>query len=312
MKSMNAEKNINAANVIKRSIRRHFENNAIDEMRKTMINAANNHNFGAIYDYHKLKDGDNYPDLRSNMRTITQDLRNELGIINENQQGFVQAFKSKEFYIVHASENNLIDSTKKSLNLFSRATLMERKMTFCDYSGATQKDLSYLGNDRFVSFSLEVGRNPKKCKSRFGHHFYRIRYSGNKFSLMHSSMMLFDQLNPYLYLEGSANRERLFNHFNISAESRKQLEGRTIRRGDSSFSGFDNSINGLLYYILNDISKLCNEHDRKKLLSARSDDEFNLIINGLYRPEVRVPRMAGFLDGEYEYIKHGSSGCCIS
>ncbi|MDX7986061.1 hypothetical protein FE392_01750 [Xenorhabdus sp. 12] len=278
-----------------------IENNAIDKMRDTMIRQAEENSKDTIYDFHKFSGGRGYPDLHANMRTIAQDLKIKLGVLNQEESIFEKIFKSKEFYIVHASDRNLINETKKSLTLLSRARLDKTDILF-NNRNSTNLDIENLGNHYYVYFSLEVGKELKKSKSKFGNHLYRIRYSGNKSSFIHSSMVLFDHLVPSMHLYKINGNKRLLDDIDISQESKEQLTRRKMQRGNSSFSGFENCINGLLYSILIDIRNLDNEDDRKKLLSTHSDDGINLIINGLYRPEVRVPIVAGFLEGEYEYI----------
>ncbi|PHM44766.1 RHS repeat-associated core domain-containing protein [Xenorhabdus mauleonii] len=303
MRDINEEKRINAANLIKRSMRQYFENKAIDRMSSTLIHRHRRHHSKKLFDFHKTKDGRDYPDLHSNMKTIAKDLKNKLGAFNEDELGFVRNFYSKEFYIVHASDYNLIDRAKKSLTLLSRVSLQERKIPFDEAN--SKDDATFLGNDKYVFFSLEVGREPKKKRSNFGNHFYRIRYSANKYSLVYSSMVLYDQLYKCKHLNMLEHSVRIIDRIGISSDSVEQIELSILRRtnGGSAFSGYFNSINGLLYSLLIDIRELKNEQDKKKLLSASTDEEFNNIINGFYRPEVRIPIVAGFFQWEYEYIE---------
>ncbi|MBI6547770.1 hypothetical protein [Xenorhabdus lircayensis] len=293
----------------RRATRQCWASRAIDRMSKTMTERAEEGVSKIIYDFNKTECYDDSPNLHFNMRTITDDLRNSLGKFTNEELEFAKSFKSKEFYIVHVSDKYLIDNlnnSKKDLNLYSRVRLEEKKISFNKYNSSV-KDISRLGNDDYVFFSLEVGIIPKKTKSVFGNYFYRIRYSGDNISLMHSSMVLFDNLMPKKHLGQPFCCKRLFERLKISDSSKAQFRARKLCRGKSSFSGFYHSLNGLLYSIIHVIRELENEDDKKELLSARSDEEINLIINGLFRPEVRVPRMIGFVEGSYQVTKYNLS-----
>ncbi|WP_340618479.1 hypothetical protein [Xenorhabdus entomophaga] len=282
--------------------RRRWANRAIDQMSQAI---AGNQDSDMVYDFNKKPSDKCFPDLHSNMWTVTNDLRQSLGEFTDEELNFEKVFKSKEFYIVHASDKNLInkpDNLKRDLNIYSRLRLEEKGIPFSD-NHTTITDMEDLGNNDYVFFSLEVGQTPKKIKSRFGNYFYRIRYSGGNLSLRYSSMTLFDQIDPVSHLSKfPAERKRLLDYLKITDNSKQHLRARRLRRGTSFFSGALNSINGLLNSIIRDIRLLENESDRKKLLSARSDDDINMIVNALYRPEVRVPRMIGFVEGDYEMI----------
>ncbi|OTA20579.1 type III secretion system effector and immunogenic protein OspC2 [Xenorhabdus beddingii] len=294
-----------AANRIKRAFRQCWENRAIDRMSDTMRRNADNakakhgvSTFEEIYDFNKTVNFDYYPNLHFNMRTMADDLRKSLGNLTNEESTFAENFMSQAFYIVHVSDKNFTENNSTGdLNLYSRVRLLEKGVEF-NNRNSTPDDIKRLGNDDYVFFSFEVGEEPKKIQSRFGCFFYRVRYTPRNFSLRHSSMVLFDHLSPKQHLIKGINRT--IDHLDISVVSKDHLRERRLRRGRSIFSGYENSINGLLYSIIHDIRELKDENDKKKLLSARSDKEINLIVNGLFRPEVRVPRMIGILRGGYQ------------
>lgn len=144
-------------------------------------------------------------------------------------------------------------------------------------------DNKALGHDDYVFFSLEVGEEPKKTKSRFGSNFYKIDY--NHLALKYSSMVLVDQ-----YLQEAPKDCRISN---LSEKGKKILdENRRHFSEDIMYQGQDLSIISLGCAIIKK-ARLLPKEDQNLILNSKTDDEINNIINGFYRPEIRVPGMVG-------------------
>ncbi len=235
-----------------------------------------------------------HSDMQENIQTLQAKIQQEP--LSNEEQRFADAFMNKDFFIVHASKTNLINNG--NLLFYSRKQLEEKRIKFPNYHTSTG-DLGRLGNDDYVFFSLEPGNNLQKVYSRFGTHFYRIPYKRENVALRHSSMVLFDQLR----LASAAHDSNLLKNM-ISSIARRSLKDRVFEAHGICFSGFDNCLQGLLYSIILEARQLdrWGQNDAQKIFSARSDDEMNRVINGLFRPEIRVPKMLGICAGGYQAI----------
>ncbi|MBI6548303.1 hypothetical protein [Xenorhabdus lircayensis] len=233
--------------------------------------------------------------IHDRMRKNIGKLVEEVGQLSNEEKQFADVFMKKDFFIVHASDAHLTDNAERNLVIYSRVCLQEKGIEFPSHHSSVL-DIGRLGNDDYVFFSLEVGNTLQKPWSLFGKDFYRIAYKKENMALRHSSMVLVDQLQP-----GPPNSRMIKN---ISKRAHDCLKLRVFMEYSICFSGIDDCLRGLLYSIILEIRNLTRslEGDAKVLLSARSDDEINRIINGLFRPEVRVPRMIGITRGDYQTI----------
>ncbi|WP_340618137.1 hypothetical protein [Xenorhabdus entomophaga] len=236
--------------------------------------------------------------LHDDLRWNIEELRNEIqrNPLSDKEQQFANAFRSKKLFIVHASSAVLTNNPQKNLLICSRQYLEDKKMKFST-DNSTQDDVYELGNLDYVFFSLEVGDKLQKSRSRFGNNFYRIPYTKNNVALRHSSMTLVDQLAPESY-DGKMIK-------GLTSSTRDYLKRRNFMSCRVFFLGIDNCLDGLLYSIIIETRNLNEEKlksDAEKILCARTDDEMNRVINGLFRPEVRVPRIFSASIAEYQAI----------
>ncbi|PHM60974.1 hypothetical protein [Xenorhabdus ishibashii] len=236
--------------------------------------------------------------LHAGMQHNIENLRHQIQMqpLSDKEQQFADVFMKKDFFIVHASDVNLINNNERNLLIYSRHRLQEKGIKFPTHHSSVQ-DILGLGNDDYVFFSLEVGYTLKKPLSIFGANFYRIPYRRENMALRHSSMTLIDQIK--LKAPDSRMLEK------ISQQARTYLKTRGFVRENVHFCGIDNCLEGLLYSIIletRNLGRLSMEKDVNLILSARTDDEMNRVINGLFRPEVRVPRMVGIPNDAYQAI----------
>ncbi|PHM73489.1 hypothetical protein [Xenorhabdus kozodoii] len=233
--------------------------------------------------------------LHISMQNNIDELRCKILPLSNEEQQFADAFMGKNFFIVHATNANLTNNPAKNLLIYSSCRLKVNKIEFPEHNSSYQ-DRFGLGNDDYVFFSLEVGNTLQKPYSIFGLNFFRIPYKRENMALRHSVMTLIDQIK----LEPP--KSRMIK--NISESARKHLETRNFTREKTHFCGIDNCLEGLLYSIVLEIRDLGNyswmKNDANLILSARTDDEINQVINGLFRPEVRVPKMVGIPSGFYQ------------
>ncbi|MBD2815487.1 hypothetical protein ID850_12040 [Xenorhabdus sp. Flor] len=222
------------------------------------------------------------------------------------EKSFSMNFRSKNFYSYHATNNEVIHEGK--LVLRSRygiekynKDIKERKkirintgdkeIEFpCNHSSL---DIKILGNDDYVFFSLGVGKNMRKEKSRFGNTFYRLEYKNDNPAFEYSSLVLTDQLNGGVYFKYTKLRKI------ISHDAIMILQKRCFNRYDNFFYGYRSNLAGLLNAIIS-TTRILPLEDAKKILSLKNDDDIDMIINELFRPEIRVPRIIVAEQGSYE------------
>ncbi|BET96676.1 hypothetical protein [Xenorhabdus taiwanensis] len=236
--------------------------------------------------------------LHNDMQNNIKNLQHKIQIqpLSNEEQQFANAFMRNDFFVVHASDVNLINNPERNLLIYSRYRLQEKGIEFPTHHSSTQ-DILGLGNDDYVFFSLEVGNTLQKPFSLFGANFYRIPYKRENMAFRHSSMTLIDQINL------NAPDGKMIEK--ISIRAREHLKCRAFLRENVHFCGIDNCLEGLLYSIIletRDLSRLSMKNDASLILSARTDNEMNSVINGLFRPEIRVPRMLGIPSGSYQTV----------
>jgi len=213
-------------------------------------------------------------------------LRIALGKLTIQEQIFFNTLTQAPFYAVHCTDSLDVVNKNSDLILYSRKKLISKGIRF-NADNTQPIDISMLGNDGYVFFSLEVGSPLLKSSSRFGSIFYKIAYSHPVFR--NSSMVLTDQVAlviPRCHIP------------ELSREAVRILEVRQLDRRAIIFNGKMLSVLGLAYSII-----LTNRSlpvaDQKIVLSARTHTELSNVVNSFYRPEIRVPKMVGIKSDEY-------------
>ena len=134
---------------------------------------------------------------------------------------------------------------------------------------------------RVFFFSLEVGETPKKPSSRFGGKMFRFDFSKPSFtdtSWLNLAEMRFSR-TPHLsrHVQGLTYGEYV------------KLSKRELPRFGSIFYGADMKT-GIALSLIKDFRDNLSDASRGKLLTCSTDDELNRLVNGMYRPEIKVPR----------------------
>jgi uncharacterized Zn-binding protein involved in type VI secretion len=208
--------------------------------------------------------------------------------LTAQESDFRARLLERPFYAVHATNGQVVND-KGDLILFSRKRLQEMTNVPFARSNSSSMDINSLGNDDYVFFSLEVGEEPRKASSRFGRTFYRVPYSHGAFTA--SSLLLLDQA----IVEVPTSR--------ISSIDREANERLSQRGGYSKaslmFSGRTASLEGLVDSIITVLRARLDDLSRSRVYDTRSDAAFDEIVNGVFRPEIRVPRMVGIVAGDF-------------
>ncbi|MDX7986818.1 hypothetical protein FE392_05650 [Xenorhabdus sp. 12] len=234
-------------------------------------------------------------------KTNLDALKAKLNPLTIDERNFYRRFLAADFYAVHATNSQEVMNSQADLVLFSRKKLIEKNITFPE-ENTSRRDIDMIASDDNVFFSLEIGvkpsKNPRDGKgSRFGNTLYKIPFTHSIFDF--SSMALLDLLElktPTCQIRG------------LSHDGKNTLSNRSYlyKRHSLSFYGRKDILNALALSMI-EVARELNAKDQKVILSASSDDEFNDILRGLFRVEIRVPNMAGVKFGQYFRFHYGVS-----
>jgi len=135
----------------------------------------------------------------------------------------------------------------------------------------------------------------KKQTSRFGNTLYKSPITNTAFR--YASLSLVDQVildfpDPKIP--------------DLSALGKKELSGRPeFKNTEVFFNGMKSSISSLSRHIALATRYLSQQSDIDLILNERSPEKLERIMNYIFRPEVRVPMMAGIIKGDYFKYKFG-------
>ncbi|EID0733823.1 DUF4116 domain-containing protein, partial [Vibrio parahaemolyticus] len=213
--------------------------------------------------------------------------------LEEKEILFLDKILSMKFSATHATDANIIND-KNTLSLFSRMKLEDRNIKFSRENHSTSGDIGELANNDFVFFSIEPGTGGLKDNSRFGKTIYVVDFDTPAFSQV-SWVSLQEQ-----YLSFGNNTKKHIR--NISNDAHKILSFSEIDIKSNMFLAKDFK-KGLALSLIKKFRQLPN-NDREELLNTQSIEQFNSIINGIYRPEVKVPR--------HFFVNHGKENIKVS
>lgn len=184
-----------------------------------------------------------------------------------------------KFNVSHATSASVMGKNGV-VSLYSREKLIERGIDF-DMDHTASQDISQLSNDDFVFFALEYGMYPKKHASRFGTTLYRFDFDEPLFQEVAwlSLVEMLYSVTPDLsrHIKG------------LRPEEYRKLSGRGIPPLSAVFIGKDMKT-GLALSIINDLRQHVSIECREALLQNPDEVRMDGLINGLYRPEIKVPR----------------------
>jgi hypothetical protein len=235
---------------------------------------------------HMLEDGrlwGNFRQDRLTMRTVSKQnisaLRRALHPLTATEAHFYRQALFSRFFATHSTTAQVTDNDGQAA-LFSRRKMVRGGMQF-NAANTPSPDLDALATDDFVFFSLEAGDAPQKASSRFGDTMLRFSMENPAFSQI-SWMNLVDFAIP-----GTRHLEQWIPGL-TAAEYESIHHSRGYGR-DKMFFGED-MLNGLILSVIKD----CRDHidigRRKVILSPERGPSLNRLINGLFRPQILVPR----------------------
>lgn len=219
-------------------------------------------------------------------------LSKELAPLSEKEIIFFDRISKLEFTATHATNGDVINE-KNTLTLLSRKKLEERKTNLPWGSHGTSSDMEKFGNDDFVFFAIEPGTGGFKKNSAFGRTMYTINFNNPVFT-----QVSWVSLQEQLFSETGNTKKHIKN---ISKEAHDILSHQEIPVKENMFLVKDFKT-ALALSLIKKFRELPKE-DQDILLSANDDYTFNSIINGIYRPELKVPRHIFINNGGYNINK---------
>ncbi|ROM93791.1 hypothetical protein [Pseudomonas brassicacearum] len=216
--------------------------------------------------------------IRSISQKNIHNLISNLEMLTPPELTLVTNIKHAKFFATHTT-NTPRTNKGGGISLYSRQKLLDRGVIF-NTKNSPVEDIALLGNDDFVFFSLEVGETPKKGGSAFGDLTYR-------FNLHETIFMEVGWLS--LVEMRFARTPDLSRHIHdLSAEDYTLLKKRELSPLSTVFFGQD-MINGIALSLILDLRKL-SPTGQTRLLAMAGESSLNSLINGIYRPELKVPR----------------------
>jgi len=205
-------------------------------------------------------------------------LRSLVTPLSPLERAFFSRFEQQPFYATHFTG---ADRDREGVTtLYSRKNLIERGIAFP--TGNTQdQDLKMAAHDDYVFFALEVGSTPQKTSSRFGDVIYRFSLKQSRFE--YAWLSLNDMVAPK-----QNNLEKYFRGFESSDYDKCDQLVNYYNTTDFIFSGPAMFV-GVALSIVHCVRQLSVTAQRK-LLAANTIREMNNVLNGLFRPELKVAR----------------------
>jgi RHS repeat-associated protein len=230
---------------------------------------------------------------RKNIRQL-EDRLGESIELESAETLFLDKFSENPFHLVHFSDQDL--RKNDVVELYSRKQLIERQVIFNE-TNTGEGDLTSLGTDDFVFFSLEAQSEPAKSTSRFGDKRYRtpfstLQESGQaQYSLLQSVDIIFPSTRPTTPPKWVNN----FSSYKNDFEVRDNSDEDTQRHG-AMFVGQQDMIRGMGLNTMIDV--ITYSDDPGGTLFDVPPDK---LMNTLYRPQVLVPNNVRLKPHQYSY-----------
>lgn len=286
-----------AANTITRHMRTHIAKEAYKELEAgelwTKCKAA-------LVKAGKLQPSENLSAAQLSAMNIRA-LRQKLGRLTESEAALYDAFMQQKYFATHFTNQSLDkpSSHGKTLSLFSQDKLKKTGLVFTNSTGISM--FNWSGDNKFVFFALECGEKPKKLESRYyGYTVYRVPFDSPVFQqtswggLDYSNVKLRPDRNPKKHFAGINAQEA----DTIKTLLRRQTRDLSQPEGyDDIFVGKDliegtalsaiSRIRALTETLPSEAGKLPPLAER--LLASKTDVEIDGLLNGIFRPMIRVP-----------------------
>ncbi|KDD66157.1 hypothetical protein V466_25585 [Pseudomonas mandelii PD30] len=213
--------------------------------------------------------------------------------LEQHERAFMSKLLSQPFFATHVTTHDVpIDRPDGSVSLFSRVKLQERNISFKEMH-STGEDISEVGGDDQVYFSLESGHEPQKGRSRFGDRM--MRFDLNHPAFVKTGVMTL--VDPFLGLPPSAYErfDAIMNHFRTDPDDDpseqeeavvERLNNRFFSADESAFHG-PHILEGIGLHIVSTLREYVPPQVAKTMLY---NEDINSLVNGLFRPQIMVPR----------------------
>lgn len=239
---------------------------------------------GAMWKDHALTQGKASVVELSNRNV--QRLERELQPLSEAEESFVQRLIGCQLFATHATDAQVVQDGRATL--FSSRKLEAKQIDFRRGHAAVmaldgakvEDDTDRFGHGDFVFFALEAGSLPKKANSRFGNTVHRFEFAQDSFK--EAWMSLGDMGNLH-------HTPDLRQYVRVAKEDSDRLKKRALGTLDHVFHG-SQMRQGLALAIVRDCRTLSSPEDRARVLGSSSERQINNVINGFFRPEIKVPR----------------------
>ncbi|WP_110093651.1 RHS repeat-associated core domain-containing protein [Enterobacter sp. R4-368] len=240
--------------------------------------------------YQRMAEGElwsgfsDYASFLQRAKQNLKDIKSANKILSPEAAGFINRFQRIDFNLVHFSNADLSKGV-----FYSRVELEKKKIIFNELN-STPVDISQLKTDDFSFFSLEVVGAKGKLTSALGGNKYEIplretvnyKYM-NYAHVAINDTLLFDVRHKKTGLERQL--ALLKNKSDINFLNRKKI----AKAANQTVFDIKDLKEGLAYRIVNSAKNLYAE-GQKKRLSARTPQEFDLVLSVMYRPQVLVPK----------------------
>lgn len=213
-------------------------------------------------------------------------LRKELLPLKNSEKMLLRKILESDFFATHATNANIVKDGHASL--FSSKMLEEKNIKFerghaavvCKEEGGAETDIDRFGHDDFVFFALEAGSLPKKATSRFGSTVHRFNFDQASFD---EAWMSLGDMGNELHVPD------LSKYVNVSKIDAQALQKRKVAGLANVYYG-PQMLHGLALSIIRDCRKLSSAEDQNRILESQTEPEINGVVNGFFRPEIKVPR----------------------
>jgi hypothetical protein len=275
----NAEKD-KAAHVITRAIREKGASKATVTMMERGYLWKNQQTLESI---NALPGENTFRSMKSLSAQKLKNLKDELRPLTEEERGFLDRGMSMNYNATHFTNNNLVSTDENTgqqvATLFSRDKVEEKGTIPLEKGNGTAIDIIKLGNSNHVFFGIEPGDTPKKQSSKFGSNKLIVPLNHPAFQQT-ATVILNDKLNPQL-------TPKSLEKYGVKTQIAEDVLTDHSDDLKDIFVGKD-IVPGLLMTAISDSRKIGREANQK-MMAAQNENDFNEILNGLYRPEIKVP-----------------------
>lgn len=207
-------------------------------------------------------------------------LETRLGDLSPLEEKFRAKFMATPLIAVHCTHATP-ESPQQNLCLYSRKRLEASATISFNKENSPIEDREEQGNDDFVFFSLEAGLTPQKPRSALGRTAYSVDFEHPRFQQFAwlSLVEMRFPITPWLDRHVP----------NLALSDYETLSPRTLPDPTQVIFSGPHMKAGIVLSIVEQ-ARLVSQRSQEILLACPDHASTNALMNGLYRPEVKVPR----------------------